>query len=282
MRRVTPFLAAVILGLTVISGGAQESTPLPTDGACTVEPRTQEEVNALAAIAAATPATEIVPVTVRLPAGDPVDEDVVDQLLATLNQADACAAERDILRFLAMYSDYFVVNYVFGNEPVGIDTGGQAAPQVNAEGTPIPRVNVIDAAVQIDDGVIAAHVFVTGTSDFGSIVWFVEQDGRWIIQDIASASDPPDGRTDVPADAEGIVARVMEDAAETLGISSDEVSVVSFKSVDWPDTSLGCPEEGGVYATVVTPGYRIVVSGGDESLTYHTDRQGVFVNCSAD
>lgn len=280
MRNLMVFLLAVLLSLSMMSALAQEGTPGPS-GACSVEPRSQEEVNALAAIAAATPAVESVAITMRLPEGEPVDEAVMDELLATLNEADACAAQRDILRYLALYSDYFIVNYVFGNEPVGIDTGS-GPPQVNAEGTPVARVNVIDDAVEIEDGIIAAHVFVTGSSDFGSIVWFVEQEGRWIVQDIASAGDPPAGRTDIPEDAEGIVGRIVEDAAATLDTDTDAITVVSFKSVDWPDASLGCPEEGGAYAAVVTPGYRIVVSDGESTLTFHTDREGTIVNCSGD
>lgn len=279
MKRVLPLILAVLIGMTAMPAAAQQATPSPAGG-CSVEPRPQEEVNALAAIAAATPEGEFSPVTVRLPAGDPVDEEVISELLATLDEADACAAEQDILRFLALYSDYFIVTYVFGDEPVGIDAGGQTAPQVNAEGTPVAQVNVIDDAVEIDDGIIAAHVFVTGNSDFGSIVWFVRQDDRWIIQDIASAGDPPQGRADVPAEAEGIVDRVIEDASSVLGVDANDLSVASFKPVDWPDASLGCPEEDGVYAAVVTPGYRIVVTGGDRTLTYHTDRQVGIVNCS--
>lgn len=279
MKRLLPLLFAVLVSAMAMPAAAQDATPAPAGG-CSVEPRSQEEVNALAAIAAATPEGESSPVTVRLPAGDPVDEVVISELLATLDEADACAAEQDILRFLALYSDYFIVTYVFGDEPVGIDDGGQTAPQINAEGTPVAPVNVIDDAVEIDDGIIAAHVFITGSSDFGSIVWFVRQDDRWIIQDIASAGDPPQGRADIPAEAEGIVDRVLEDASSVLSVDVDDLNVASFKPVDWPDASLGCPEEDGIYAAVVTPGYRIVVTGGDRTLTYHTDRQGSFVNCS--
>ncbi|MBX3069452.1 MAG: hypothetical protein KF883_02990 [Thermomicrobiales bacterium] len=283
MHRFVSILLAGFFSLSITSAAvvAQDATPVPS-GACTVEPRTQEEVNALAAIAAATPPSESVAVTVRLPQGDPVDEAVISTLLDTLNQADECAKERDILRYLALYSDYFIVTYVFGNEPVGIDSGGQSGPQVNAEGTPIPQVNVIDNAVLVEEGIIAAHVFVSGNSDFGSIVWFVEQDGRWIIQDIASAGDPPAGRSDVPAEAEGIVSRVIEEAAAALDTDPENIAVVSFKSVDWPDAALGCPEEEMSYAAVVTPGYRIVVSDGESTLTFHTDRSGAFVNCSGD
>jgi len=281
MKQTVLVLVAALMIMTGISAGAQEATPEPAGG-CTVEPRTQEEVNVLAAIAAATPATESFPTTTRLPAGEPVDEAIINELLDTLNQADACAAQRDILRFLALYSDFFVVTYVFGNEPVGIDTSGQNAPEVNAAGTPVAPINVIDDAVEVEDGLIAAHVFITGSSDFGSIVWFVEQDGRWIIQDIVSAGDPPEGRTDIPIEAEGIYMEVLLDAANVLGADNADMSVVSFKPVDWPDASLGCPEEGGIYAAVVTPGYRIVVTDGESSLTYHTDREGVIVNCSGE
>ncbi len=281
MNRLLIVLGAILLSFNASIAVAQDATPVPDSG-CAIEPRTQDEVNALAAIANATPPSDSTPVTMRLPEGEPVDEQTIEELLRTLDEADACAAERDLLRFLALYSDYFIVRYVFGNEPVGIAEGGQPTGQVNAAGTPVTQVNVIDGAVQLEDGIIAAHVFVTGVSDFGSIVWFVQHGDRWIILEIASAGDPPQGRADIPADAEGIVERVVEDAAGVLGTEPDEVTVASFKPVDWPDASLGCPEEDGIYAAVITPGYRVVVTAGDGSLTYHTDLAGALINCSDD
>ena len=49
-----------------------------------------------------------------------------------------------------------------------------------------------------------------------------------------------------------------EALAEKLGIAADVPQLIVFEPVDWPDTSLGCPEPGKVYAQVITPGFRLV------------------------
>lgn len=62
--------------------------------------------------------------------------------------------------------------------------------------------------------------------------------------------------------------------AERLGISESAIRVLSFKQVDWPDTSLGCPEPGMMYAQVITPGYRVVLEAAWETYEVHTDLTG--------
>jgi PDZ domain-containing secreted protein len=68
-------------------------------------------------------------------------------------------------------------------------------------------------------------------------------------------------------------ALVQQDLSQLLGISLDDVTVVSAEAVQWPDTSLGCPEEGMMYLQMVTPGYRIVVAGEGQQYEYHTDME---------
>jgi hypothetical protein len=59
-----------------------------------------------------------------------------------------------------------------------------------------------------------------------------------------------------------------------------QIHIKKLETINWPDTSLGCPEPGKMYAQVITPGYRITVAGRGVEGTYHTDRQGNFVFCS--
>jgi hypothetical protein len=278
MRRVAAILALVLMSIGGNGAVAQEATPAPEG--CAVEPLPEEAVAALFE-RASTPAAAPTLVLVRLPEGEPVDEATVEELLATLNTAEACGEARDLRRFLALYSDDFILRRILAPEPEGVDPGAAPPVQPNAAGTPVPApVNVIDAAVLLEDGSIAAHVFVPGSTDFGSIVWFIQDRDRWVIDDIQGAANPPEGRADIPAGAEGIVERVIEDAAAELEVAREDVSLASLTAVDWPNAALGCPEEGGVYAEVITPGYRIVVTDGESTLTYHTDLTGAFVNCS--
>jgi len=72
---------------------------------------------------------------------------------------------------------------------------------------------------------------------------------------------------------EALTANAQADLAEQLGVSPDEIEVVSAEAVEWGDSSLGCPQEGMMYAQVLTPGYRIVLGYGGETYAYHTAAQ---------
>lgn len=62
----------------------------------------------------------------------------------------------------------------------------------------------------------------------------------------------------------------IADLAKRLDIGADQIEVVRIESVEWPDTSLGCPEPGQAYAQVMTPGYIVVLAAGDQEYEYHT------------
>ncbi len=72
-----------------------------------------------------------------------------------------------------------------------------------------------------------------------------------------------------------VVDIAKNDLAKKLNITVEQVSVISIEKVDWPDTSLGYPEEGKMYAQVITPGYRIVLKAQDKSYEYHSDYERV-------
>lgn len=60
-----------------------------------------------------------------------------------------------------------------------------------------------------------------------------------------------------------------QDLAGRLGISIDEIEVLSAESVGWPDSSLGCPQPGMAYLQVLTDGYRIILEAGGTQYAYH-------------
>ena len=78
----------------------------------------------------------------------------------------------------------------------------------------------------------------------------------------------------LPTPPGGPLAAATTYLAGQLDISSDEVSVVSFEAVEWPDASLGCPEPGMMYAQVVSPGYRFLLQAGGTEYEVHTDQTG--------
>jgi hypothetical protein len=82
-----------------------------------------------------------------------------------------------------------------------------------------------------------------------------------------------------PAEAEQVVQLAKEDLAERLSLSPVEVRLVSVEPVDWPDTGLGCPQPGMMYAQVVTAGFRVVLEAKAEKYEYHTDTGDHIVLC---
>jgi hypothetical protein len=82
-----------------------------------------------------------------------------------------------------------------------------------------------------------------------------------------------------PADADASVRAAINDLAARLKIAPENVQVVSVETMDWPDTSLGCPQPSMFYAQVITLGYRIVLSAEGNQVQYHADKKGRVVTC---
>jgi len=63
----------------------------------------------------------------------------------------------------------------------------------------------------------------------------------------------------VPAgdEAAGAVDRARSALAERLEVETAAIEVLTVEPADWPDSALGCPEKGKVYAQVLTSGYRV-------------------------
>jgi len=68
-------------------------------------------------------------------------------------------------------------------------------------------------------------------------------------------------------------------AATRLGVARADLRVERVEAREWPDASLGCPQQGVLYAQVLTSGYLVVLSGGGKQLEYHTDERSKVVLC---
>jgi hypothetical protein len=90
---------------------------------------------------------------------------------------------------------------------------------------------------------------------------------------------PGTPETRLPSGAQRVVQIAMEDLARALDLAPGEISVLSVEAVEWPDTSLGCPRPGMMYAQVITPGLRVVLEANNQSYEYHTDQNSSVVLC---
>jgi len=84
-------------------------------------------------------------------------------------------------------------------------------------------------------------------------------------QDTPLATVPPQTLNDRQQQARQVL-------AERLSAPVDSLALVSDEPVSWSDASLGCPEEGMMYAQVITPGHRITFSYQGERYEVHTSR----------
>ena len=73
---------------------------------------------------------------------------------------------------------------------------------------------------------------------------------------------------------QALTKQATDDLAARLGVKATQIDVVEVKEVEWPDTSLGCPQPGMMYAQVITPGYRITLDASDKRYAYHGTGDG--------
>jgi hypothetical protein len=80
-------------------------------------------------------------------------------------------------------------------------------------------------------------------------------------------------------EAQAAVDAVTRAAAARTNLPAASLQVQRVERHDWPDSSLGCPAPGMLYAQVLTSGYVVVVAGGGRQLEYHIADQGQPVLC---
>jgi len=74
----------------------------------------------------------------------------------------------------------------------------------------------------------------------------------------------------LPQGSEQVVRLAVEALAKKLGVAEKGIDVKSVEAAEWRDASLGCPEEGKMYAQVITHGFRIILSAGGKDYEYHS------------
>jgi hypothetical protein len=82
----------------------------------------------------------------------------------------------------------------------------------------------------------------------------------------------------IPGSEDALAAAVAH-LTERTGVSESDIRLVSMEAVEWSDASLGCPQEGFMYAQVITPGYLIILEAQGQSYEYHSDKAANVVLC---
>ena len=97
-----------------------------------------------------------------------------------------------------------------------------------------------------------------------------------------SSTEPPASPlSPLPAQLWGPSEAAAEFLAAELGMLPEMIALTSSSPAEWPDTGLGCPEPGTMYAQVVTPGYIVLMQVDGTMYEVHTDQTGQnLVTCS--
>ena len=75
-----------------------------------------------------------------------------------------------------------------------------------------------------------------------------------------------------------LLIQAKEDLAVRLGISPNQIALLSYEEVVWPDASLGCPQPGMAYIQVPQDGALIRLSAKGQVYDYHSGgNRGVFL-----
>ncbi len=79
--------------------------------------------------------------------------------------------------------------------------------------------------------------------------------------------------------SEAAVTASINDLSAQMDIPVDQIKVASVEPMEWNDASLGCPQEGFMYAQVITPGYLVTLEANGPEYVYHTDQTNNVILC---
>jgi hypothetical protein len=81
-------------------------------------------------------------------------------------------------------------------------------------------------------------------------------------------------QTESPAELTPVEEAVVDHLAESLGISPDDITVVSTEEVEWPDGCLGIQLEGLMCTQAIVPGFRVILEANGREVEYRTNEDG--------
>ncbi|MCA9858832.1 MAG: hypothetical protein KC438_03880 [Thermomicrobiales bacterium] len=159
----------------------EESPGTVTPITCAVTPLSQERLDELAAIAAASPEANGPSATPFVPEGVDVPPEMRLELQAAFYRYQACVGTGDLARIYALFTERFIVEHMASQGT--IVSGSSSAP---------PREGVTDqerfiiGGVLMADGRVAVKVGQNAWGGNPQLYVFAYQDDRWLIDSITS------------------------------------------------------------------------------------------------
>jgi hypothetical protein len=142
--------------------------------------------------------------------------------------------------------------------------------RVNTMGTSpsafIPRM-VLVAAIALAVAACGGNGDETGAAETATAAPAAEM----VTPALPLDTPAPTANEAVPA---GIEAAARKLLADELGVDEGDFQLDGSEGMGWSDTSLGCPQEGFMYAQVLTSGYKLVFDHEGRSYAVHTNSDG--------
>ena len=99
-----------------------------------------------------------------------------------------------------------------------------------------------------------------------------------VLAACSPANMPETGVEGIPSDLppQAVLAAANQ-LSEELGVSVEEIEIVEFEQVEWPDACLGIPQEGQACAQVITPGFRVELEVNGQQYEFRSDEAGTLI-----
>jgi hypothetical protein len=79
-----------------------------------------------------------------------------------------------------------------------------------------------------------------------------------------------------------IVEKARADLMKRLNLAAEQIRLAEVRPMNWPDSSLGCPQPDMAYSQVLTPGYWILLEADGRQYHYHADEADQLIFCPQD
>ncbi len=96
-----------------------------------------------------------------------------------------------------------------------------------------------------------------------------------------SSSVPATTEASLPNESDAITA-AKQDLIGRLQIDESAIEVLEVRVVQWPDGSLGCPQEGMLYTQAIVDGGQVILGVDERVYDYRIDDRGNATLCPSD
>ncbi len=127
-----------------------------------------------------------------------------------------------------------------------------ACAPTTAPAAPSPTDTAIAPAVE-------AEVPITETTELTESAGLTESAAMTDTANVTDTTTVPDAQVELSAAEPAIVTAAIELVASESGVAAAELTLLDLQAVDWPDSSLGCPQPETMYMQVITPGYQLTL-----------------------